>query len=388
MLTIYPRHTKPCTAKLTAKGLSPADRRLHRKCGCPIWIMGIDPHGAYIRHALDTTSWQVAERRKQNLELGTPETPKMPIADALDAWKSALLAAKRRTRTVAQVHGAMAGSLAKWAAHEGLTYLDELTLDALDRWIATWQYASTTHRGRIDLTRAFFRFCISRKWLTENPAIGIIKPEEDLQPTLPFTTDEEARIFAAAETFGARRHFGGIWSTHPETARAYLLIMRWTGLRASDTILFDPARIRTIDLDGRQVHVYGTYQMKTSEWVDCPIPPEVAAAIAAAPHLSDAGLFIPPRYSRTDPRTIANSLHSGYLKPLSTLSGVTNIHAHRFRDTFAVRLLEAGRPLEIVQMLLGHNSIKTTEKHYSPWVKSRREMLVREVIALWHPVNP
>ncbi len=45
-------------------------------------------------------------------------------------------------------------------------------------------------------------------------------------------------------------------------------------------------------------------------------------------------------------------------------------HPHRFRDTFSVRLLELGNTLHTVQLLLGHTSIKTTEKHYAPFVKS------------------
>lgn len=54
-------------------------------------------------------------------------------------------------------------------------------------------------------------------------------------------------------------------------------------------------------------------------------------------------------------------------------------HSHRFRDTFACGLLEAGVSLENVKTLLGHDSIKTTEKHYAPWVRSRQELLERAV---------
>lgn len=39
---------------------------------------------------------------------------------------------------------------------------------------------------------------------------------------------------------------------------------------------------------------------------------------------------------------------------------------NRFRDTFSVSLLEKGEGLRTVQLLLGHTSIKTTEKHYAP----------------------
>ena len=49
--------------------------------------------------------------------------------------------------------------------------------------------------------------------------------------------------------------------------------------------------------------------------------------------------------------------------------------SHRLRDTFAVDLLEKGVPLEEVSKLLGHESIKTTERHYAKWVKGRQERL-------------
>jgi integrase len=58
-------------------------------------------------------------------------------------------------------------------------------------------------------------------------------------------------------------------------------------------------------------------------------------------------------------------------------------HAHRFRDTFAVGLLQAGVPTDRVSVLLGHSSIKVTEKHYSPWVRARQEQLEADVGRTW-----
>ncbi len=46
------------------------------------------------------------------------------------------------------------------------------------------------------------------------------------------------------------------------------------------------------------------------------------------------------------------------------------------RDTFAVELLLAGVPIDQVSILLGHASVKTTERHYAPFVKARQEQLV------------
>ncbi|MFZ1974935.1 MAG: hypothetical protein WAU89_18970, partial [Candidatus Acidiferrales bacterium] len=55
--------------------------------------------------------------------------------------------------------------------------------------------------------------------------------------------------------------------------------------------------------------------------------------------------------------------------------------AHRWRDTFAVELLLARVPLADVSVLLGHQSIKVTERHYSPWVIARQEQLEETVKA-------
>jgi hypothetical protein len=51
--------------------------------------------------------------------------------------------------------------------------------------------------------------------------------------------------------------------------------------------------------------------------------------------------------------------------------------------TFALELLLAGVPLERVSILLGHSSIKVTEKHYSPWIRERQEQAEADVKRTW-----
>ena len=63
-------------------------------------------------------------------------------------------------------------------------------------------------------------------------------------------------------------------------------------------------------------------------------------------------------------------------------------HPHMFRDTFAVEMLLAGVPIDQVSILLGHTSVKITEKHYSPWVKARQLLLQHSVSNAWPVEKP
>ena len=54
-----------------------------------------------------------------------------------------------------------------------------------------------------------------------------------------------------------------------------------------------------------------------------------------------------------------------------------------FRDTFAVEMLLAGAAIDQVSILLGHKSVKITEKHDAPWVKARQEQLAANVRKAW-----
>lgn len=66
------------------------------------------------------------------------------------------------------------------------------------------------------------------------------------------------------------------------------------------------------------------------------------------------------------------------LARLFKLAGIEG-HAHRYRDTFAIRLLTAGVSIEDVAVLLGHGDIKITQRHYAPWVKVRQDRLEEAV---------
>ena len=51
---------------------------------------------------------------------------------------------------------------------------------------------------------------------------------------------------------------------------------------------------------------------------------------------------------------------------------ITDVSSHNLRKTFATRLLSRGAAITDVQHLLGHASVKTTEKAYAAFVKNER----------------
>jgi site-specific recombinase XerD len=48
------------------------------------------------------------------------------------------------------------------------------------------------------------------------------------------------------------------------------------------------------------------------------------------------------------------------LKQIEKRSGVSNVHPHRFRRTFATKLAARGMDIQEIKVLLGHSDINTT----------------------------
>jgi len=126
-----------------------------------------------------------------------------------------------------------------------------------------------------------------------------------------------------------------------------------------------------------------TARQKTGTHVSVPIPPNVAKEVLSVPNESTEFVFWNTGTGK-EQSTVTKWQHD--LRKLFKDAGISsqgNMLSHRLRDTFAVDLLEKGVPLEEVSKLLGHESIKTTERHYSKWMKGRQDRLDRLVTEAW-----
>jgi integrase len=148
------------------------------------------------------------------------------------------------------------------------------------------------------------------------------------------------------------------------------LLMRYFGLRIGDAVTC--ARDRLV---GSKLFLY---QAKTGTPVYCPLPPIVVEALSAIEGQNPKYFFWTGNGKQKS--EVADAQRS--FRKLFELAGVDG-HPHMFRDTFAVELLKNGVSLETVSMLLGHASIKVTEKHYKPWVKTFQDKLEADAMKGW-----
>jgi len=204
----------------------------------------------------------------------------------------------------------------------------------------------------------------TRRWIDEDPTAAMQGPKYRQQPTLPFTREEMETILATVERYPDKSGRFGL--TNSVRLRAFVLLLRYSGMRIGDAVSLRPER-----LDGSRLFLF---TQKTGVPVYVLLPVFVTDALRSVPRLSERHFFW----------TGESSLHTAIgtwqrtLRNLFKLAGVPEGHAHRFRDTFATELLLSGVPIEQVSMLLGHSSIRITETHLQavgsrPSAAARRE---------------
>ncbi len=373
MLFVYARHTSDCDHRQDPK---------YRRCRCPKWIDGYLDNRR-VRQSAKTRSWEKAELTARSIQdAADPIKAAHPvittIEDAVAAYQADEKGRNLSKETTKQSKTLFEQQLLPWAKHRGLIRVHDLTVPELVAFRATWGNNGLTTNRKLSRLAGFFSFCIQNGWLNDNPALKIKRATVSSIPTGWFPKPEFQRIVDATFAYGDWQG-GHDFYARADRLRALVLLMRWSGLSIQDAVTLERERLSEDDK-------LFLYRAKTGVPVLVPVPPDVAATLRALPSVN-------PRYffwsGNGDPQTACK----GWRRSLKRLFEIANIlkpdntpkrcHAHMFRDTFAVELLNKGVPIDRVSLLLGHSSVKVTEKHYAPFVKERQQQLENYARMAW-----
>jgi integrase/recombinase XerD len=379
---VYTRHSKGCP-----KFQDPTARTWAR-CKCPKWVTVTDDGGTR-RVSAKTRSWEKAEDKARRMEASgaAVASDRQTIAGAADLYLLDKRAANLSIATIYQnthlLHRPETESkrpstsedLVTWMRHAGLVYLDEIRLAHLEKFRASWTGLAPLSR-KVEQQRlsSFFNYCARHKWVQENLVRSLSRVHVDDTPTLPFSADEYQKLLDTAPLMYERAHsVSGSGAVMRERLLAMVLLLRWSGLRIGDAVSLERERLQA---SGR----LSLKMAKTGEWVYLLLPQDVTDRLLRLPNSN-------PRYFFWTGNGRKTSLVISWeiiLKRLFDKAALGHrCHPHMFRDTCAVEYLLAGMPLEQVSKLLGHASIKVTEKHYAPWVKARQDQLDDSIRKAW-----
>jgi integrase/recombinase XerD len=232
---------------------------------------------------------------------------------------------------------------------------------------------SATSAGRtVVAVRGFHKFCVTDGLATGDPATGVRPPSpaRRLPKALPLA-DVEAILEAA----------GSAGTTLALRDRALLEVLYGTGARISEAVGLDVDDVDRVEaavvLRGKggkeRIVPIGSYALTAVDAYLTRARPELATVgtgeRAGALFLNARG----GRLSRQSAWTV--------LAKAADRAGVTrDVSPHTLRHSFATHLLEGGADVRVVQELLGHASVTTTQIYTLVTVDN-----LREVFAVAHP---
>jgi integrase/recombinase XerD len=372
IITIFVRHSADCKY---------VGDEFEKRCRCPKHLRWSHERKQH-RVSAKTRSWSEAEKRKREIEdqlagrtpVATPETSQRTLQDSIDIF----LQDKKNQGVTAGVLGKYTRELDRlreYCEHGRVFTVQGITMELLTGFCATWPelYPSTYTRSKVrERVRSFLRYCYEAQWIARIPALAKIQVEEP--PTLPLTAAEYKRLLDAV--------YGTVADPEQRTkVHALLQLMRWSGLAIRDALTLSRGELQHDR--AKKIYRIVTARQKTGTHVSVPIPPAIADELLAVLNENSDYFFWSGKGAE---ESITKNWAKYYIAPLFAAAKIPNdghMMSHRLRDTFAVDLLEKGVPLEEVSKLLGHESIKTTERHYAKWVKGRQDRLDKLVTATW-----
>jgi integrase/recombinase XerD len=253
------------------------------------------------------------------------------------------------------------------------------SLGAAPRGALRPRLAGTSRRRRTAAIRGFYRFAFGEGLIGVDVAAHIDLPRETRHLPETLSVDEVARLLDSVGGDGDRSPAG---ARHTRD-RALLELLYAAGLRISEALRLDG---EDLSFDGGFVRVIGKGDRERlvpvgdvalawlRRYVDDVRPAWLA--IAHVEPVRGGPVFLTERGRR-----LARQQAWSIVKRVAAAAGLDErVSPHTFRHSFATHLLEGGADLRIVQELLGHATISTTQL-YTHLTGER----IREIYARAHP---
>lgn len=254
---------------------------------------------------------------------------------------------------------------AEWAGRGGAAAPQAVTRLLLRRYLsylATRGYARASVARKAASLRAYFNWCRRQGFVDEDPASRLSAPSaEGRLPQVLSHRDVETLLDGSRPQAGARGTQPGGRADEALAAaftlrdEAVLELLYAAGVRVSELCGLDRD---AVDLAARAVTVLG----KGAKERRLPVHVRCADALArwlehgrpvvARPESPGAAVFLNRRGNRLGPRDVRRILDRR--APVPT-------HPHALRHTAATHLLDGGADLRVVQELLGHANLRTTQ---------------------------
>jgi integrase/recombinase XerD len=287
------------------------------------------------------------------------------------------LDAYRRDLTDLSEFLARAGQGFAGAETQGLRYY----LDDLD----TRGFKSSSVARRLSAMRHLFRFLLNERIRSDDPAAILSGPKRGRGLPKVLSISDVDRLLARAKALGEAPEASA--SQRLRALRLYCLleVLYATGLRVSELVTLPRSAARR---DARMIVVRGKGNKERL------VPLNEASRQAMAGYLAAMDTLKPgnKQNAASAKWLFPSSGESGHLtrqhfardlKELAASAGLAPrlVSPHVLRHAFASHLLHNGADLRIVQTLLGHSDISTTQI-YTHVVEERLKSLVRDL----HPL--
>lgn len=245
-------------------------------------------------------------------------------------------------------------ALARHAQAHGVTDPADLALGDLRSWLASMarDRSRATLARRAAAARTLLRWAARTGRIPADPSLRLVAPKRGR--TLPgvLRETEAAELMAVAAVRAD--------DADPVTARdrAMLELLYASGLRVSELVGCD---VDDLDLSGAVVRVLGKGAKERVVPFGAPAARALRDWLQVRHQLvgpaSGPALFLGRRGGRVDPRTVRALVHT----MLAQVPGAPDLGPHGLRHSAATHLLDGGADLRMVQELLGHASLATTQ---------------------------